>query len=153
MRTIPKNRPDYAPNDDIWTPEWIFEQLKVTFDLDVASSPLTTNVPAKNKLTEKGLEAEWFGKIWMNPPYSKVTPWIEKWRKHGNGLGIVPIAKAQWFFDLWHDEKVKIGILNHHIKFIRPNGEKHGIFMPTGIISIGEENHQALARLENIWIR
>lgn len=145
----------YTPNDDIWTPSWAFEQFGITFDLDVCSSPLKTNVPALRKLTieEDGLATLWEGKVWMNPPYSNPTPWVQKWRDHGNGLGIVPLTKGYWFMNLWHDERVSMSMLDKHMKFVKPDGSLYGIFMPTVFIAIGEGNKEILERLEFGYVR
>jgi phage N-6-adenine-methyltransferase len=83
-----------AMSDEIFTPKWIFDAIGVQFDLDVASSdnPLV-QVPTNKFYTinDDSLNQEWIGKVWMNPPFSKVTPWIEKWIDHDNGFCLVPL--------------------------------------------------------------
>ena len=95
-------------SDEIFTPKWIFDALGVTFDLDVASSDNPyVQVPTLNKYTKEddALTKEWFGLVWMNPPYSKVTPWIDKWLDHGNGLCLVPLSSnGKWVNKLWESE-------------------------------------------------
>jgi hypothetical protein len=63
-------------SDEHYTPKHLFERLNVTFDLDVASPPGGSNVPASTYFTklEDGLARQWFGNVWMNPPYSNPTP-------------------------------------------------------------------------------
>jgi hypothetical protein len=145
----------YVSNDDIWTPAWVFEQLGLTFDLDVASSPLETNVPALKKYTQEddGLSQTWHGRVWMNPPYSNPTPWVQKWREHGNGVAFLPIAKAYWFMHLWHDPQIKICLLNKHMKFEKPDKSLHGIFMNTVLVAIGQDNIKALYRIKDGYVR
>ena len=47
-----------------------------------------------------GLLDKWFGKVWMNPPYSEVTKWIEKLSKHNNGIALVLAStETAWFQD------------------------------------------------------
>ena len=134
---------------------WIFEQLDCVFDLDVASSELDTHVPARKKFTEidDGLTQDWHGFVWMNPPYSNPTPWVEKWRNHENGLALLPTPKALWFMNLWHDERVSIAMLNKHMKFVKPDESKHGIFMNTVIVAIGEGNREHLTKIKDAKIR
>jgi len=76
-----------------YTPAWIFEELAIAFDLD-PSSPhdMETAVPANTKFTvfDDGLSKEWFGRVWLNPPYGKATPfWIRRMIEHGNGIALV----------------------------------------------------------------
>lgn len=95
-------------SDEIFTPKWIFDALEVTFDLDVASSyNKFVQVPALNRYTkdDDALTKEWFGLVWMNPPYSKVTPWIDKWLDHANGFCLVPLSSnGKWVNRLWESE-------------------------------------------------
>lgn len=92
-------------SDELFTPGWIFDSLKLRFDLDVASSdnPYVV-VPADRYLTkdDDSLNSQWSGRVWMNPPFSKVTPWIEKWLEHGNGFCLVPLSSnGKWISTLW----------------------------------------------------
>jgi hypothetical protein len=74
-------------SDEWYTPKSVFDGLAITFDLDVAA-PIESidHVPANNRYTIKdnALDKPWFGRVWMNPPYSKPTPWIDKFIAHGN---------------------------------------------------------------------
>ena len=95
-------------SDEIFTPLWVFEKLNVIFDLDVASSfNEHIVVPTKNRLTieDNALETDCYGKVWMNPPYSKVLPWITKWLDHKNGFCLVPLSSnGRWVNLLWESE-------------------------------------------------
>lgn len=76
-----------------YTPAWVFEALGLEFDLD-PSSPhdMETAVPAGWKYTvfDDGLSKKWFGRVWLNPPYGKDTPfWIRRMIDHGNGIALV----------------------------------------------------------------
>lgn len=76
-----------------YTPSWLFELLAITFDLD-PSSPhdMESHVPARTKFTvfDDGLSQAWFGRVWLNPPYGKDTPfWIRRMIEHGNGIALV----------------------------------------------------------------
>ena len=133
--------------DDYYTPPFIFEALGLTFDIDVCSPPGGAPwIPAKRYLSiiDDGLITSWLGRVWMNPPYSKPAPWVSKWLSHGNGLGLVPMAKSQWFNNLWESEMVAAIAMPNKIRFMKPNGESMGIFMPCVLIGIGEENIKAM---------
>ena len=76
-------------SDEHYTPKSLFEALGVTFDLDVASPHESTNSGAKTwfcKCCSDGLIDAWFGNVWMNPPYSSPTAWVDRFIEHGGGL-------------------------------------------------------------------
>ena len=142
-----KSRSDknYSPNDSLYTPPEIFEALNVTFDMDVcAPSGGLPWIPARRFIDEleDGLSVTWSGTVWMNPPYSNPTPWINKWLQHKNGFALVPMGRAYWFENLWDSEAV--GWLYQNIMFVRPNGTRMGVYMPIGLWAIGETNVTAL---------
>lgn len=63
-------------NNEWYTPTYIIEAAKEVMggiDLDPASCDLANDsVGAERYFTEKdnGLDKEWFGRVWLNPPYS-----------------------------------------------------------------------------------
>ena len=137
--------------DEHYTPLWVFEALAVEFDLDVAAAMDITksNVPAKHWFNEEtnGLEQEWFGNVWMNPPYSKMTPWANKFREHKQGIAIMPVSRSRWFEAMWQ-EADGITITPHNLKFDRVNEKPKTIAFQTVIVAFGKENVEALKRLE-----
>lgn len=140
---------DYRPNDEFYTPAWIFERLDITFDLDVASPEGGVEwIPKHAYYTKEmdGLSLEWHGRVWMNPPFSQSKPWVSKFIAHGNGIALLPASKAKWFTELW---QVMSGMvwLPYDLKFIYEHQTTNGIFMPTGLFAMGEANCEALQRL------
>ena len=116
-------------SDDYYTPPYIFDALQIEFAIDVcAPTNKLAWIPAKRhySLQDDGLAQSWRGTVWMNPPFSNPTPWVEKFRQHNDGLGIVPQSNGKWLTELWNDEIAFV--LPSPIKFIR--GEKQ---MPTSI--------------------
>lgn len=142
-------------SDDYYTPKWIFETLGLHFDLDVASPPHATNVPCDRYYTQvdDGLAQEWHGRVWMNPPFSNPTPWINRWLDHGNGVAVLIISKSNAFRRLWNDERVKIAYLADHnmcgVKFLR-NGVKNQIKYPVCIAAVGADNIETLHKFGNV---
>lgn len=138
--------PDYRPNDEVYTPSHIFEALKLEFDLDVCGPKGGLNwIPAKKTFSveDDGLIQDWYGRVWMNPPYSAPKLWVDKWIKHGNGVMIAPFSKSHWFMQLWESEAV---VLNNPVtfRFVKPDNQKYAIAFPTAIWAIGETNITAL---------
>ena len=128
-------------SDDYYTPRWIFDALGLHFDLDVASPPHPTEVPCDRYFTQEddGLAQPWEGRVWMNPPYSKPGPLVQRWLDHGNGVALLPTSKSKWWNALW-DTNVSIVMLPPDLTFL---GGK--IFMPAALVAIGSENVRALA--------
>ncbi len=72
----------FSSNKEDWeTPQWLFEQLnkKYNFDIDVCASDLNHKCKKYYSINENGLEQEWNGNIWCNPPYGrKIGDWVKK---------------------------------------------------------------------------
>lgn len=93
-----------ATSDDYYTPAWVFEAMAIRFDLDVAAPPGGVRwIPADRSFTveDDGLAQPGMGRVWMNPPYSSATAWVRRFMEHRHGVCLVPMAKSQWFYDLW----------------------------------------------------
>ena len=74
---------------DTWlTPPSVIAALG-HFDLDPCGHPLSSTAKHLIILPDCGLEAKWFGRVWLNPPYSNVGEWLEKLAYHGRGIALV----------------------------------------------------------------
>jgi len=69
-----------AGDDEHDTPLEFFEPIARHvdgFDLDPSASD-TSNLAERNVTKdEDGLSIEWYGNVWLNPPYSEVSDWME----------------------------------------------------------------------------
>ena len=131
-------------SDDYWTPTWLFEALGVEFDLDVACPPGgPPHTPAKAYYTQEtdGLTSEWFGNVWMNPPFSKCAPWAWKFMAHKQGIALTAVSNSKWFDELWNDADA-IVLLPYNFKF-----DQGAIFIHTCLSAYGTQNVEALHRL------
>lgn len=134
-------------SDDWYTPRWIFDALGLTFEVDVAAPPGGgPHVPCSQYLThaEDGLATPWDGLVWMNPPYSKPAPWVEKWLHHGDGIALLPLAKSAWYYRLWNSSAVSI-VLSTKVDFHTIDGLRQH-FMPTSLWALGDQAVEALHR-------
>jgi len=64
---------------EIWEPALKAARL-TEWDLDPASNSFST-IPCKKKwygVKNDGLSLPWVGNIWINPPFSSISPWVEK---------------------------------------------------------------------------
>jgi hypothetical protein len=142
----------YGKNE-CFTPKWVFDKLGLEFDLDVASSnhPLVV-VPAKKRYTieDDALSKPWFGRVWMNPPFSKVTPWIDKWLDHANGLCLVTLSSnGKWVNKLW-DSEAACHYLPPNMAFIGGSGLVVKMRWRTAIWALGDDNIKALSNLGKV---
>lgn len=81
----------FSSNTDEWsTPSELFNQLneEFHFTLDVCATP--DNAKCKDYYTKEqdGLSQDWYGTVWMNPPYGRaIAKWIEKAHEYGTTGG------------------------------------------------------------------
>lgn len=79
-RTHPQQGPNEKVDDRETTPE-VFAEIDARlgpFTLDVAASAHNRKVTSYYSIEDDGLNLGWFGRVWCNPPYSNIRPWIEK---------------------------------------------------------------------------
>jgi hypothetical protein len=137
-------------SDDYYTPAWVFERMGLTFDLDVASPPAGIPwIPARRWLSkaDDGLNQEWQGRVWMNPPFSEVTPWVNKFIEHCYGVCLLPHAKSKWHTRIW-DTADGVTITDR-FDFCggRSNGE---VRFPVFFAAFGAECVEAIGRLGRV---
>lgn len=89
---------------DVWlTPPDIIQSLGL-FDLDPCcplKMPWRTATQSFSLPLTNGLEEDWFGRVWLNPPYSKeASQWLKKLAAHGNGIALIfARTETKWFHD------------------------------------------------------
>jgi len=82
-----------GPNPDVDDRATTFEDFyplheRFEFTIDVAASAHNAKLPRFYSLEEDGLAQDWSGeRVWCNPPYSNIEPWVEK--AHGGGAELV----------------------------------------------------------------
>ena len=143
-------------SDDYYTPAWIFDALKLTFDIDVASPPGGIDwIPARRYFTlaDDGLSQPWQGLIYMNPPYSSATEWVRRFIEHGNGIALLPVVKTRWFISLWEHQNTRNALLfdpgSTDLNFIKLGKEKR-IMWQCLIWGLGDEAIKALENLGKV---
>ena len=143
---------DQQTSDDYYTPPEFFEQLGMRFNLDVASPAGGCHwIPADNYYDQQsdGLTSDWYGTVFMNPPFSHTALWGRKFVEHGCGVAIVPISRAHWFNALWADASVKLAIPRQDkslFTFVK-EGKRVGVFMPIIVAAMGDQSIDAISRI------
>jgi hypothetical protein len=138
--------------NDWATPPEIFEALGCRFDLDVAApidGPL--HVPTSRWFSSDGLTQDWFGFVWMNPPFggrNGIRPWLDKFLSHGNGIALTPDrVSAPWFQANWY--RPAAILFTPKTPFLLPNGEKAGNpAFGNAFWACGDRAVQAVSRAE-----
>jgi hypothetical protein len=86
-------------NDNLRTPQYIVDAIG-HIDLDPCAGAKTNIGKINYRLEDgfNGLELEWKGFVYCNPPFSQKEQWIKKMIKHNNGILILPErGSAPWF--------------------------------------------------------
>jgi len=145
-----------------YTPAWIIEELGLTFDLDPCSPfDFETFIPAKTKFTvfDDGLSREWFGRVWLNPPYGPDTGfWMRRMIAHGNGIALVfSRTDAEWCQQAMRACSAML-FMSGRIAFVpgAENAHKAGrAGAGTVLFAFGDDNARALERMSGrgVFIR
>jgi hypothetical protein len=134
------------------TPPAVFEALGERFDLDV-SAPIDgpLHVPTSRWFSSHALEQDWFGFVWMNPPFggrNSLAPWLTKFFDHGNGIALTPDrTSTPWFREAW--QRADLVMFTPKIRFLRPDGsEGKAPSNGTTLWAAGPQAEEALLRAE-----
>jgi hypothetical protein len=123
--TLGSHQRSVGDSQDWITPRSIIESLG-PFDLDPAASAPQPWPCARVGWTSGGLEREWFGRVWLNPPFQRyeVAHWIQRLAQHGNGTALLHArTEADWFEPVW-EKAHGILFLADRIYFHYPDGRR-----------------------------
>jgi len=132
------NKGLFTSQTDNWeTPQVFFEKLndEFHFDLDVCAS--LANAKCKKFYTKEqdGLNQEWTGVCWMNPPYGKeIAKWIIKaYESSLGGATVVCLIPSRTDTAWWHDYVMKgtIRFIRGRLKF---GNSKNSAPFPSAIV-------------------
>jgi len=133
-----------------YTPQWIFDELGINFDLDPCHPEKKIKwIPVKKHyhIDQNGLIQEWFGNVWLNPPYGKHTKsWLDKLNIHKNGIALVfARTDCKWFQDVCTKADA-ILFLKGRVKFVDALGVTGGSGAGSGsmLVAWGKENAKKL---------
>lgn len=116
--------PNHKGRTDVWlTPIEIIKNLGDNFDLDPCGESFHRT--AKQIYTENGLIKPWKGNVWLNPPYSQVSDWLEKLSKHNNGTALVFARTDTKWAQKAMREAVSIFFLKGRVKFLKYDKSLH----------------------------
>jgi hypothetical protein len=139
-----------APRNSDWTDDWqtppeIIEPLG-RFDLDPSASLHQIHRTARTMwtITDQGFLRQWFGRVWLNPPYGKHTSeWMRRLSEHGNGIALVYLrSDTVWFQTYVFPIAHALFFFKGRLAFIRPDGQRpiHNAGGPSVLIAYGAYN-------------
>jgi len=116
---------------DLWqTPKELFSTLnrEFRFDLDVAASEKNALTPDFLDEKDNALSRKWGEKNWCNPPYSDITPWVNKAiEQHKLGRTTVMLVPAdtsvKWFKEAYKSCN-EVRFISGRISFINAETQK-----------------------------
>jgi hypothetical protein len=92
---VKQHQTSIGKNDEWLTPPEILKHLG-PFDLDPCSAIVRPwNCASVNwTIVDDGLNKDWFGRVWLNPPFNRYErpKWMEKMQAHNNGIMLIPAA-------------------------------------------------------------
>lgn len=118
------------------------------FDLDPCPC-LPQPFPTAARVIEgDGLEADWDGRVWMNPPYGRALgSWLRRLAFHGNGIAISFARTETLAFSryVWGHASGLL-FLHGRLHFYRPDGTraKGNAGGPSVLIAYGKDNAERL---------
>lgn len=151
-------------NDEWLTPPHVTEAFKEfgEFDLDPCSPgdrrPWDT---AKHHygLPQDGLSEEWFGRVWLNPPYGReCVKWLDKLSEHNNGIALI-FARTEtkdFFEQVWSKASALLFIKGRlYFHYIDGSKAKANSGAPSVLVAYGEECAKILEKvgIEGFYVR
>ncbi len=145
---------DNLNSDDWYTPPWVFNGLNIRFDIDVASPEGGVPwIPADTYFTENdnGLQQDWQGTIWCNPPYSASKKWCHKMVEHGNGIIVIRAdLSSGGYIDVFESADA-MWVPGRRLQFVNGHSETtSSVTFTTCLFAFGYPSITALERIADI---
>ena len=135
--------------DEWLTPLPIVRSLG-SFDLDPCAPVKRPWPTAAHHLTpgDDGLFQRWFGRVWLNPPYSNVSLWLERLADHGNGIALIfARTETRWFFRQVWQRASAVFFFKGRIAFYHVSGSVGGAAgSPSCLVAYGNINVRRIRR-------
>lgn len=141
------------------TVEWLTPPEVITalggatsFDLDPATpaqQPYPTAL-ARYTRADNGLLLPWFGRVWLNPPYSnhEIGKWLARLAEHGHGVALI-FARTEtdnFFRFVWERASAAL-FLRGRLNFHHADGRRadHNAGAPSVLCAYGAQDAEVLA--------
>jgi len=137
--------------DDRETTPEVFAPLheRFRFTVDVAASKENAKLPRFYTLEDDGLAQDWSGeRVWCNPPYSDIAPWVEKAWDSGADL-VVMLLPANRTEQVWWQTLIEPGRRNGSLTVEFLPGRMR--FIPPGADSVAPNSRPPFGCCLVIW--
>ena len=128
----------FSSETDEWaTPQDFFDKLDAEFGFQTDVCATKENAKCQKYFTkaEDGLNKNWGGICWMNPPYGRaIGKWVKKaWESARDGATVVCLLPARTDTAWWHDYCMRgdIRFVRGRLKF---GGCKNAAPFPSAIV-------------------
>lgn len=127
---------DIKESDRYFTPSWIVDAVIEQFgviDLDPCHDPdpgcaVRASTTYDVRRGEDGLVLPWSGKVFCNPPYSAVLPWVIRAAQHAAAGGeVLLLINASTDTAAWQSYVLQHGevcLLSKRVAFLKPGATK-----------------------------
>lgn len=90
MTFVSTDPQSHKGNTNTWlTPLWLIDSLG-EFDLDPCGLKHHKTAKKIIQIPNDGLSEQWFGRVWLNPPYGKEQQaWLKKIQTHKSGIALI----------------------------------------------------------------
>lgn len=133
------------------TPKPLVEALGA-FDLDPCGAPghELARFTYLLETYDDGLVDEWFGRVWLNPPYGReMEPFLRRLADHGRGTALIfARTETRLFFEQVWQRADALLFLRGRINFLDAEGNraKANAGAPSVLVAYGREDARALKR-------
>jgi len=138
------NNIHFSSKTDLWaTPQEFFDKYNALyeFNLDVCANKDNAKCSKFFSIEDNGLEQEWIGSCWMNPPYGReIIHWMRKaYESSLCGATVVCLVPARTDTKWWHGYAMKgdIEFIKGRLKF---GGSKNSAPFPSAVVVFGNNN-------------
>jgi len=137
-------------NNEWIPPLWILKALG-EFDLNPCTPTVRPWSTSKYHYYLGGLDKDWFGRVFLNPPFERYErpKWMKKMALHGNGIILLPATmETQAFKDHVWGKCDGILILSRRPHFYYTDGTKATANSGCGfvLVAYGKSNFEILKR-------
>lgn len=124
MSFIATDPQSHKGKTDIWlTPLDLLKRIG-EFDLDPCGFQGHQTARKIICLPEDGLEKEWSGKVWLNPPYSEAGAWLSKLSKHGFGAALLFARTGSNWIQPYIKKADSVFLIRGRVSFLKPDKTK-----------------------------
>lgn len=137
--------------DEWLTPPRILHALGA-FDLDPCAPINRPWDTAGQHFTvlENGMAKEWFGRVWLNPPYGlEAAKWLRRLAAHGTGTALIfARTETSMFFECVWNAASAVFFFEGRLHFYHGNGKRAeaNAGAPSCLVAYGKRDRDAIAR-------